>query len=140
MTGATLRPQHSGWRLPASAALVVLALLAPAILPAQAAEAPDRGKQIYQRCSACHSLDRNRSGPKHCGLFGRRAGSLPGYAFSLAMRDSGIIWDSRSLDRFLENPMAAVPGTKMGYAGIRDSAERAALIAYLEQASRSCAP
>lgn len=134
-------PQHSGWRrLPPSAAVAVLVLLVPAVLPARAAEAPDRGKQIYQRCGACHSLERNRSGPKHCGLFGRRAGSLPGYAFSLALRESGIIWDSRSLDRFLENPMAAVPGTKMGYAGIKDSAERAALIAYLEQASRSCDP
>lgn len=133
-------PRHSEWRQPPSAAIAVLALLVPAVLPARAAEAPDRGKQIYQRCSACHSLDRNRSGPKHCGLFGRRAGSLSGYAFSLALRESGIIWDSRTLDRFLENPMTAVPGTKMGYAGIKDSAERAALIAYLEQASRSCDP
>lgn len=135
-------PQLSGWRLPPSAAvaLVCLGLVSLATVPVRAADAAGSGQQIYQRCSACHSLERNRSGPKHCGLFGRRAGSLPGYAFSVAMRESGIIWDSRSLDRFLENPMAAVPGTKMGYAGVKDGAERAALIAYLEQASRSCAP
>lgn len=133
--------QLSGWRLPPSAAaLACLGLVSLAAVPVRAADASGSGQQIYQRCGACHSLERNRSGPKHCGLFGRRAGSLPGYAFSVAMRESGIIWDSRSLDRFLENPMAAVPGTKMGYAGIKDGAERAALIAYLEQASRSCEP
>ena len=94
-----------------------------------------RGEQVYQRCIACHSLERNRSGPKHCGLFGRRAGSLPGYAFSPAMRKSDIVWDVDSLDRFLANPLKALPGTKMGYDGVKDTEERANLIAYLRRAS-----
>ena len=113
-------------------------VLAAAGFPAAAsAEAGDiaRGERVYQRCIACHSLERNRSGPKHCGLFGRRAGSLPDYAFSRALGDSGIIWDEASLDRFLQNPLQAVPGTKMGYAGVKNAKERADLIAYLRQAS-----
>ncbi|MGH7003872.1 MAG: c-type cytochrome [Alphaproteobacteria bacterium] len=95
-----------------------------------------RGEKIYQRCAACHSLDRNRSGPKHCGVFGRRAGSVPGFSYSSAMTKSGIVWDEASLDRFLANPLKAVPGTRMGYAGVRDPQERADLIAYLKQASK----
>jgi len=119
----------------------LLAIAVVAVLtgcpPARAAEAdPGRGAQIYQRCIACHSLERNRSGPKHCGLLGRQAGSLPGYAFSAAMTTSGIVWDDTSLDRFLENPLKAVPGTKMGYAGVKNPVERADLIAYLKLASR----
>lgn len=115
-------------------ALMLTAAGFPAAASAAAGDVA-RGEKIYQRCIACHSLERNRSGPKHCGLFGRRAGSLPGYAFSRAMAQSGIVWDEASLDRFLQNPLRAVPGTKMGYAGVKDAGERADLIAYLRQAS-----
>lgn len=118
-----------------SLAIAILALLAGST-PAGAAEAEVlHGAEIYQRCIACHSLERNRSGPKHCGLFGRRAGSLPDYAFSRAMASSGIVWDEKSLDRFLENPLKALPGTRMGYAGVKNPADRADLIAYLKRAS-----
>ena len=95
---------------------------------------PDKGERLYSRCLACHSLQRNRTGPKHCGLFGRPAGSLEGFAFSDALRESGIVWDRDSLDSFLRAPLTAVPGTLMGYAGIKDDQERADLIAYLEAA------
>jgi cytochrome c len=105
--------------------------------PCQAAGGdPRRGVQIYQRCLACHSLEYNRSGPRHCGLFDRQAGTLPSYAYSKAMKASGIIWDERSLDQFLENPLKTLPGTKMAYAGVKDPQERADLIAYLKQATR----
>ena len=96
---------------------------------------PQHGRQIYQRCLACHSLEYNRSGPRHCGLFGRQAGTLPGYAYSKAMKSSGITWDESSLERFLENPLKALPGTKMAYAGVKNPQERADLIAYLRQAT-----
>jgi len=98
-----------------------------------------RGEEIYGRCLACHALAYNRAGPRHCGLFGRRAGSVPGYSYSQAMKQSGIIWNEQTLDVFLKNPLAAVPGTSMGYAGIADAGERADLIAYLKQAP-PCAP
>ena len=97
----------------------------------------ERGREIYERCGACHSLERDRVGPRHCGLFGRRAGTVPGFAYSAAMRDSGIVWTREILDRFIADPMGTVPGTFMGYAGIRDAAERAQLLAYLEVANRS---
>jgi cytochrome c len=93
-----------------------------------------RGEALYARCFACHSLEADRTGPRHCGLFGRRAGSVPGFDYSPAMRASGIVWDARTLDRFLAAPLAAVPGTSMGYAGIASEQERADLIAFLRAA------
>ena len=100
------------------------------------------GQQIYERCGACHSLDRDRVGPRHCGLFGRRAGSVPGFAYSDAMRNSGIVWNRETLDRFLANPLGTIPGTFMTYAGVQDPNERTQLLAFLEVATRSsqCEP
>lgn len=96
-----------------------------------------RGEQIYTRCAACHAIESNRTGPQHCGLFGRRAGTAPGYdTYSAAMRHSQIVWDERSLDVFLQAPMQAVPGTAMGYAGVKDPQERADLIAWLRYATQ----
>jgi cytochrome c len=60
---------------------------------------------------------------------------VPGFDYSPAMRRSGIVWDARTLDRFLADPTHAVPGTSMGYAGVKDGKERAALIAYLKAAN-----
>jgi cytochrome c len=97
----------------------------------------EKGREIYERCAACHSLERDRVGPRHCGLFGRRAGSVPGFPYSDAMRDSGIVWTRETLDRFIADPLGTVPGTFMGYAGIPDGGERAQLLAYLEDANRS---
>lgn len=100
--------------------------------PPAAAEA---GREVYARCAACHSIEVDRTGPRHCGLFGRRAGAVPGYAYSEAMRESGIVWDYATLDRFIADPLGTVPGTFMGYAGIRDAEDRARLLAFLEVAT-----
>jgi cytochrome c len=98
---------------------------------------PSRGEQLYGRCLACHSIEQHRTGPAHCGLFGRKAGSAPGFAhYSQALRRSGIVWDERSLDRFLADPMGAVPGTNMTYLGVNDASERAELIAWMKEATR----
>jgi cytochrome c len=93
------------------------------------------GEEVYARCMACHALTYDRTGPHHCGLFGRRAGSVPGFAYSDAMKRSKIVWDAKTLDRFLKNPPKTVPGTSMTYAGVKDDHERAALIAYLKAAN-----
>jgi len=98
---------------------------------------PKAGEAVYARCFACHALTYNRTGPKHCGLLGRRAGSVPGFQYSVAMKRANWIWDKKMLDRFLANLMKVVPGTTMGYAGVKDRKERADLIAYLEQAGKS---
>ena len=120
--------------LVASAGLLALGLAgAGSPAPPQIAA----GQEIYERCAACHSLDRDRVGPRHCGVFGRRAGSVPGFAYSEAMRASGIVWNRQTLDAFIADPLGTVPGTFMGYAGIKDSEERAQLLAFLAVAMRS---
>ena len=103
-----------------------------------------RGEQIYARCAACHAIEGNRTGPQHCGLFGRRAGTAPGFdGYSQALRESQIVWNERTLDIFLQDPARAVPGTTMGYAGVKDPRERTDLIGWLRQASAAgttCTP
>jgi cytochrome c len=95
------------------------------------------GEQVYARCAACHALAQDRVGPRHCGLLGRRAGSVPGFAYSPAMKNSGLTWDEKTLDRFLTQPMKVVPGTAMTYDGIADPKERTDLIAYLKHANET---
>jgi len=110
-----------------------------AMHPAAAATGPDpkRGEQIYARCTACHALTFDRVGPHHCGLFGRRAGSVAGFDYSTAMKNSKITWNDKTLDRFLTRPLEVVPGTSMTYDGVADAKDRADLIAYLKQANQS---
>lgn len=100
---------------------------------------PKVGAVVYERCLACHALAYNRTGPKHCGLLGRRAGSVADFTYSDAMKRTGSVWDRQTLDRFLADPLKTVPGTTMGYAGVKDPQERADLIAWLEQAGHSAA-
>lgn len=118
------------------AALLAAAALAMAAAPAAAGD-PQAGEAIYSRCLACHALAYDRTGPRHCGLFGRRAGSVEGFEYSQAMQGSKIVWSEKTLDRFLANPLRALPGMAMGYAGVTDPKERADLIAYLKQADGS---
>jgi cytochrome c len=117
-----------------SLALLVMVPMARALPPGD----PVQGERIYERCGACHGIDRDRTGPRHVGLFGRRAGSLPGFAYSPAMKKAGaagLIWNDETLDAFLQSPTKYVPGTRMGYAGVKDDQERADLIAYLRAAT-----
>jgi cytochrome c len=103
----------------------------------QAAPDPAHGEQVYARCLACHALASDRVGPRHCGLLGRRAGSVPGFNYSPAMKKSKLTWDEKTLDRFLAKPMKVVPGTAMTYDGVPDPKDRADLIAYLREAGNS---
>ena len=98
------------------------------------ADAYARGEKVYEHCAACHALDTDRTGPRHCGLIGRRAGSVPGFSYSPAMRRSKIVWTEANLDRFIKSPMATLPGTAMGYDGVKDDRERHDLIHYLREA------
>ena len=96
-----------------------------------------RGEQVYARCLACHALAYDRVGPRHCGLFGRRAGSVPQFSYSTAMKKSDIVWTSKTLDRFLTNPLKMIPGSAMTYDGVADPKERSDLIAYLAHANET---
>jgi cytochrome c len=93
---------------------------------------PAHGKTLYQACQACHSIDDNDLGPRHRGVVGRRAGSVADYNYSPALKNSGLTWDPTTLDRWLSNPSALVPGTKM-YFTIPDAQARADIIAYLAE-------
>ena len=93
---------------------------------------PIRGKALYQGCESCHSIDANDVGPKHRGVVGRRAGSVTDYSYSNALKNSRLTWDDANLDRWLTNPSALVPGTKMFFK-IDDAQKRADIITYLKE-------
>ena len=95
----------------------------------------DRGARLYGRCTGCHSLDYDRTGPRHCGLIGRKAGAVPGFNYSKAMKNSSVLWSKKTLDAFLQNPRAFMPGNHMPYAGIKNDQDRADLIAFLVAAN-----
>jgi len=128
---------RSAFRLLRPGAFAALVVAAPAFgaTPATTGADLDAGAKIYARCEACHALAYDRTGPRHCGLIGRKAGSVPGFDYSDAMKRSGIVWNAQTLDRFLADPAKTVPGTTMGYAGVKDPKERADLIAFLQQQS-----
>lgn len=98
------------------------------------------GAQIFQQqCAMCH-VDRagaqSTIGPNLYGVFGRKSGSLPGYAYSPAMRNAGVVWGEQSLDRFLAAPQSFIPGTTMAYPGIPDEKARQKLIEYLKSETK----
>jgi cytochrome c len=90
------------------------------------------GKALYQGCQACHSVDENDIGPRHRGVVGRHAAGVEDYSYSPALKNSGLTWDETTLDRWLSNPSALVPGTKMFFE-IDDAQTRADIIAYLKE-------
>jgi cytochrome c len=121
--------------IPALLSATVVGLLMA--MPASAATGnPAHGEELYtSRCGACHSIDDNGAGPRHRGLLGRKAGSQPGFDYSSALKQSGIVWNTTQLDRWLRDPNALVPGNKMVVQLAPDAGDRADLIAYLKRAT-----
>jgi cytochrome c2 len=117
-----------------------IAVLLPFALVAQAQGPGDvqRGAQVFIQCKICHSLEagKNMVGPSLHGLFGRKAGSVPGYAYSPAMKNANITWNSETLSKYLADPKAFIPGDKMVFVGIKDPSKVGDLLAYLNQATR----
>lgn len=90
-----------------------------------------RGQALYgERCAGCHSVDANDAGPMHRGVLGRTAGSVPGFEYSSALRSSGLVWTRQTLDAWLRDPEALVPGQAMDEQ-VADPQARLDLIAYL---------
>jgi cytochrome c len=97
---------------------------------------PEKGREQYRsRCIACHSIDVSLAGPAHRGVFGAKAGSVPGFDYSPALRKSKVIWSEKTLDRWLANPERFIPGQKMGYS-VSNAKDREDLIAYLRTQTR----
>ena len=104
-------------------------------LPAQAQDAA-AGEKVFAQCRACHQIGetaKNAVGPVLNGLFGRKAGSVEGYNYSAANKNSGITWDEATFSEYIKDPKAKVPGTKMIYAGLKDEQKVKDLIAYIKQ-------
>ena len=94
----------------------------------------DNGRKEFGQCRSCHTIQAggpNLTGPNLHGVFGRKAGTVPNYAYSEALVATGWTWDQARLDGWLANPREYLPGTKMSFAGIRDATDRRDLIAYL---------
>ena len=121
------------------AALAATAILMAAPAFAQAGDA-GRGQRLFnQQCRACHTLEQGGAsvaGPNLHGLFGRKAGTAPGYDSSEAMKKSGIVWDETTLADYTRDPKGKVPDTKMVYGGMKQPGQLADLVAYLKQATQ----
>jgi cytochrome c len=122
-------------RFPAAVIIAVGSLLAAGALWAMTPPPADAaaGKVVFEkRCTGCHALDADRDGPRLRGVYGRKAGSVPSFQYSDALRKSGITWDSQSLDKWLTEPDAFVKETDMPFR-VADPDERSALIQYLKE-------
>jgi cytochrome c len=118
-----------------AAAIILAASSARLVWAADA----DKGKVVFEQCAACHSLGDpgDYDGPSLKGVIGRKAGSLEDYRYSAAMKRSDVTWDATTLDKYVTDPQAFIPGNRMAFAGIGDKAERDDLIAYLTIATKA---
>lgn len=116
------------------ARLIIAALALAALSAASQAQAQaSPGETLFkQQCGTCHTIAPGapKMGPPLKGVVGRKAGTLAGFAYSPALKASGVTWSADSLDKYLAKPMAFVPGTKM-MVGLPDATKRAAVVAYL---------
>jgi cytochrome c len=111
------------------------ALLLVGLGSAQAQDAA-AGEKVFAQCRACHQVGesaKNAVGPVLNGLFGRKAGTVEGYNYSPANKNSGLTWDEATFREYIQNPRAKIPGTKMVYAGLKDEQRINDLVAYLKQ-------
>ena len=114
---------------------VIAGLLLAGSTTAALAADPAAGEKIFKtQCGICHAVvaGENRIGPTLFGVVGRPAGSVPGFNYTADHKKLGITWDAASLDKYLTNPRAMVPDTSMVYAGLKNDAQRADLVVYLE--------
>ena len=116
------------------AALTALAILAS--LGAAAAQDAAAGENTFKVCKACHQIGegaKNAVGPVLNGLIGRKTGSIEGYSYSDANKDSGLTWDDATFKEYIRNPKAKIPGTKMVFAGLQKDEDVDNILAFLKQ-------
>jgi cytochrome c len=118
------------------AVLSIACIALPLLAAAPSAHAQDAGEAIFKRyCQVCHTVEagKNKIGPSLAGIAGRKAGTVPGYSYSDANKNSGVTWDETTLDTYLTDPRKFIPGTKMLFVGLKSADDRKALIAYLKE-------
>ena len=116
--------------------IVMSVATAVCLVNAASAQDPAEGEKVFATCKACHQIGegaKNAIGPELNGVVGRKAGSVAGYSYSDANKNSGITWDESNLAEYLKDPKVKVPGTKMIFAGIKDAKKVQDLIAFLKQ-------
>lgn len=116
--------------------LAFVLMAATPLASASADPSAEDGAKVFAQCRACHQIGetaKNGVGPELNGLIGRKAGSVEGYNYSAAMKNSGLTWDEATFHEYIKNPKAKVPGTKMVYAGLKDEEKINDLIAFLKQ-------
>ena len=106
-----------------------------AALASETAAAADlkNGKKVFRKCAACHSLDKGKIkiGPPLHGVLGRKAGTVPKFKYSKAMKSAKVVWSAETLDKYLTNPRKFVPGNRMPFPGLKVAKDRADLIGFL---------
>lgn len=126
-------------RLPVCAGVILLVQSSAALAAGDAS----KGAQVFQQCTMCHSIQsgRNLTGPTLAHIYGRKAGTAEGFnRYSPALQSSGVVWNDQSLNKWLANPQAFIPGNNMAFPGIPDASTRTDVIAYLKAVSEGKAP
>lgn len=135
MTPATTKANAVRFR-PLTLSLMLAVLWGVGTAAAQEAE---KGERVFKKCQACHALDPGQhtdKGPSLHGLFGRKAGTAEGFAFSEAMKSADVVWNEETLEAFLADSQAVVPGNTMNFSALRKPDDRTAVIAYLRDATQ----
>ena len=98
---------------------------------------PAAGEKVFNKCKACHVADeaQNRVGPHLVGLFGRQAGSVEGFKYSDAMKESGVTWSEETIAEYIADPRGYIKGNRMAFVGLKDEEDVANLVAYLKEAT-----
>lgn len=120
--------------------IALATLLVLSVRPALADGDPEQGRRIFARCQACHSLaeGKNMVGPSLHDIFGRTSGTLESFTrYSTQMKAAGVVWSEDTLDDYLENPRAFIPGNMMAFPGLRKEEDRENLIAFLKRATET---